>query len=208
MTATPTRKTFALTAAVAAAAVSLSACTTVVDGAAVAGDRGPCTHVGTAMADVPAGRGTEPQIRIPQPAGWVHNPDFEDVPNARLSLTKADAAAVVVVRSIPDEDPAAIFDGYATGLTTGLEEEGFPVDVARTPKTLCGLPSEMFSVDIASAGATESLDTVGVVAESGDDTYLIAVLYASTDQTTAAVQAEAEKILSGLEVLPQQTETA
>jgi hypothetical protein len=215
MAVTRTRKTFALTAAAAAAAVSLSACTAVVDGAAVAGDRGPCAHVGTPMMDVPASRGTEPQIRIPQPAGWQRTPELEEEPNARLALSKADAATVVMVRSIVDDDPAVIFDDFHTGLTMSLEEEGFPVDVVRTPKTLCGLPAEVFSVDIAvpsmgggmDAPPSESLDTMGVVAQSGDDTYLIAVIQTSTAQTPS-VQREAETILSGFEVLPQGAKTA
>src|SRR3712207_3298777 len=100
-----------LTTAVAAAAVSLSACTAVVGGAAVAGDRGPCTHVDAPMLDVPASsRSLEPRMRIPEPAGWERDPEAEDYdPNVRLALSNTDAASEntvgVMITEVPDAEP-------------------------------------------------------------------------------------------------------
>ena len=218
MAATHHRGRFALTtAAVAAVAVSLSACTAVVDGAAVAGDRGPCTHVGTPMLHVPASRSTEPQIRIPQPAGWERTPELEqDSPSTRLALSEDDAAVIVMVRSIPEDDPAIIFDDFQSGMLLGAEQEGLSVDLTRTPSTVCGLPSETVSIvaaEPAMGGALNTLPgddpfkTVAVVAESGGDTYLIAVVQVGGSEDPA-LQSEAEIVLSGIEVLPQEATAA
>ena len=212
------RRRFVLTAAaVAAVAVSLSACTAVVDGAAVAGDRGPCTHVGTPMLDVPASRSTEPQIRIPQPAGWERTPELEnDSPSTRLALSDDDAAIIVMVRSIPEDDPAMIFDSFHTGLLQGAEEEGVSADLTRMPGTVCGLPSEKISIAVAepamggalnASPSDDPFETVAVVAESGGDTYLIAVVQVGGSEDSAQ-QSEAETVMSGIEVLPQDATAA
>ncbi|HVQ49324.1 MAG TPA: hypothetical protein VMS92_04685 [Mycobacterium sp.] len=218
MAATHHRRRFVLTTAAAAAvAVSLSACTAVVHGAAVAGDRGPCTHVGTPMLDVPANSSTEPQIRIPQPLGWERTPELEqDGPSSRLALSDDDAAVIVMVRSIPEDDPAIIFDNFYSGMLIGAEQEGLSADLTRTPSTVCGLPSETVSVavaDPAMGGAPNALPsddpfkTVVVVAESGGDTYLIAVVQVGGSEGPAQ-QSEAETVLSGIEVLPQDATAA
>jgi len=216
--ATHHRRRFVLTTAVAAAvAVSLSACTAVVHGAAVAGDRGPCTHVGTPMLDVPANSSTEPQIRIPQPVDWERTPELEkDGPPTRLALSDDDAAVIVMVRSIPEDDPAVIFDNFYSGMLIGAEQEGLSADLTRTPRTVCGLPSETVSVAVAEpamGGALNALPgddpfkTVAVVAESGGDTYLIAVVQVGGSEDPA-LQSEAEIVLSGIEVLPQEATAA
>jgi len=216
--ATHHRRRIVLTTAVAAAvAVSLSACTAVIHGAAVAGDRGPCTHVGTPMLDVPANSSTEPQIRIPQPAGWERTPELEEEgPATRLALSDGDAGVIVMVRSIPEDDPAVIFDNFHTGLVIGAEQEGLSADLTRTPGTVCGLPSETFSLESAEpamGGAVNTLpsdgpfNTVAVVAESGGDTYLIAVVQVGGSED-AAQQSEAETVVAGIEVLPQEAATA
>jgi len=212
------RRRIVLTTAVAAAvAVSLSACTAVIHGAAVAGDRGPCTHVGTPMLDVPANSSTEPQIRIPQPAGWERTPELEEEgPATRLALSDGDAGVIVMVRSIPEDDPAVIFDNFHTGLVIGAEQEGLSADLTRTPGTVCGLPSETISLAAAKpamGGAVNTLpsddpfNTVAVVAESGGDTYLIAVVQVGGSED-GAQQSEAEMVLAGIEVLPQEATTA
>jgi hypothetical protein len=197
--ATPHRRRFVLaTAAAAAVAVSLSACSAVVDGSAVAGDRGPCTKVGTPMQDVPAKRSTEPAIRIPAPAGWERTPELEqDDSLTRLALADDDAAVIVMVRAVPEDDPSVIFDDFHTGMLTFAEEEGLSADMTRTPNTLCGLPSETVTV----AGA-DPFQTVVVVAESAGDTYLIAVVQAGGEDPEQ--RSEVDAVLSGIEVLPQE----
>ena len=218
MTATHPRRRFVLTTAAAAAvAVSLSACTAVVDGAAMAGDRGPCAHVGTPMLDVPASSSTEPQIRIPQPVGWERTPELEkDGSPTRLALSDDDAAVMVMVRSIPAGDPAVIFDNFHEGMLMGAEEEGLSAEMTRTPGTVCGLPAETVSVvaaEPAMGGAVNALPsddpfkTVAVVAESGGDTYLIAVVQVGGSQDPAQ-QSEAETVLAGIEILPQEATAA
>ncbi|HEX2284352.1 MAG TPA: hypothetical protein VHI10_05895 [Mycobacterium sp.] len=213
MAATNHRRRFVLTAGAAAAvAVSLSACSSVVDGAAVAGDRGPCTHVGTPMLDVPASSSTEPQIRIPAPAGWERTPELErDDSLTRLALSDADAAVMVMVREIPADDPSTIFDDFHTGLLMGAEQEGLSADLIRTPSNLCGLPSETFALaaaEPAMGGALNAMPsddpfkTVAVVAESAGDTYLIAVVQVG-GSADPEQRSEVEAVLSGIEVLPQ-----
>lgn len=207
MAATNSRRRLVLTTAVAAAAVSLSACTAVVDGAAVAGDRGPCTHVDAPMLDVPASSSTEPRMRIPEPPGWERDLEAEDYdPNVRLALSNTGAAASgstvgVMISEVPDAEPATIFDDFEVGLVEGLEQEGLPTDVTRTTNTLCGLPAEMITFGVAD-WPTESAGTLAVVVESGGDTYLIAVVQA-VDPETPAQRRAAETILTGFEVLPQ-----
>ena len=217
MAATHSRRRLVLTTAAAAAvAVSLSACTAVVDGAAVAGDLGPCTHVAAPMLDVPASSSSEPRMRIPQPAGWERTTELEEEDgHTRLALSDADAAVIVMVRSIPDDDPATIFDNFHIGMLEGLEEEGLSADLTRTPTTLCGLPSETITIAAAdtSKGAavnalpSDSADAVAVVAESGGDTYLIVVIQIN-DAADAAQRRDEEKILTGFEVLPQEATAA
>jgi hypothetical protein len=217
VTATRRSRRFVLTTAAAAAvAVSLSACTAVVHGAAMAGDRGPCNHVGTPMMDVPASGSSEPQIRVPQPEGWERTPELEDGTSTRLALADDDAAVIVMVRSIPDGDPAIIFDNFHSGLLMGAEQEGLSTDLVRMPSTVCGLPSETVSVaaaEPAMGGAVNALPsddpfkTVAVVAESGGDTYLIAVVQVGGSQDPAQ-QSEAEMVLAGIEVLPREATAA
>ena len=221
MAATHSRRRLVLTTAVAAAAVSLSACTAVVDGAAVAGDRGPCTHVDAPMLEVPASGSTEPMMRIPEPAGWERDSEAEEYdPTIRLALSNTGPSAgvnavAVMIREVPDADPATIFDTFEVGLVEGLEQEGMPTDVTRTARTLCGLPSEMitFSSADSTAGAAvnavpgESASTLAVVVESGGDTYLIAVVQAVDPENPERLR-EAETILTGFEVLPQDATAA
>jgi hypothetical protein len=216
---TSTRSRLILTAAGAATVLALcvTGCTTVTPGAAMAGDRGPCTHVDTPMLDVPAAGSTEPQIRIPQPTGWERTPELEkDGSPTRLALSDDDAAVIVMVRSIPEGDPAVIFDNFQEGMLIGAEQEGLSAELTSTPGTVCGLPAETVSIaaaEPAMGGAVNALPsddpfkTVAVVAESGGDTYLIAVVQVGGSEDPAQ-QSEAETVLSGIEVLPQHATVA
>ena len=220
MAATQTRRKVVLTTASTAAAVlavSLAACTTVTPGAAMVGDRGPCTHVDAPMLDVPATSSTEPRMRIPQPPGWEPISELDDV-DARLALSNTDVVAdeppqnvvAVMVESVPDADAATIFDDFNASLADILEEEGLLTDLTRTAGTLCGLPSE--TVTVAGADMTmgttvnalpsEPATTLLVVTESGGDTYLIAVVQ-TLDPDNPTDRRDAETILTGFEVLPQ-----
>jgi len=212
MAATPSRKRLTLTTALAAAAVSLSACTAVVDGAAVAVDRGPCTHVDAPMLDVPVGSSSEPRMRIPEPAGWQRDLDVEDYDsNVRLALSNTHAAAgqgvAVMIKEVPDGSAATIFDKFEMGLVEGLQQEDLPTDVTRSANTLCGLPSEMMTFAVADATVGDSVTALVVVAESGGDTYLISVLQAVDPEDHAQLR-EVETILTGFEVLPQDATAA
>jgi len=165
------------------------------------------------MLDVPASNSTEPQIRIPQPAGWERTPELEeDGPLTRLALSDNDAAVIVVVSSIPEDDPAIVFDDFHTGILMGAEQEGLSADLTSTPGTVCGLPSETVSVATAKPAMGAALNalpsddpfkTVAVVANSGGDTYLIAVAQVGGAEEPAQ-QNEADVILAGIEVLPQE----
>ena len=53
----------------------------------------------------------------------------------------------------------------------------------------------------------EPFNTVAVVAESGGDTYLIAVVQVGGSEDSAQ-QSEAEMVLAGIEVLPQEATSA
>jgi hypothetical protein len=219
MATTKKRSLFALTAVAAAAvAVTLSGCTSVVDGTAVAGDLGPCTHVAAPMLDVPAGNSGEPRMRIPELPGWERDPQIEDTfGGARLALSNTEnvagelPAVVVMVEQVPDGESETIFDDFHSGMVQGLEQEGMPADVARTAKTHCGLPAEMvtFTVTDTAGWTAETLPmtTLVVVTESGGETYLIAVMQ-TVDPADSEHLREAETILSGFEVLPQDSAAA
>jgi hypothetical protein len=168
------------------------------------------------MLDVPANSSTEPQIRVPQPAGWERTPVLEDdSPYTRLALSDGDAAVIVMVSSGPDDDAATIFDQFQAGMMEGAERDGLSADLTRTPGTVCGLPAETVSIATAEpmGGAVNTLPsdepfkTVAVVAESGGDTYLIAVVQVGGSEDPAQ-QSEAEIVLAGIEVLPQEATTA
>lgn len=220
MNATHTRKKVVKTAAVAAAlAATLSACTTVTPGTVVMGDLGPCTHVNAPMVDVPTS-GAEPQMRIPEPAGWAHSPEVEDVDaTVRFAIANSGTgpiqhAAAVMVERVPDADPQAIFDDFETHMAQFLDEEGIQTDLATTAGTLCGLPSATikYAAPVMSLGTTLDAMPAGdvtnllVVTESGGDTYLVAVIQ-TNESHDPKFQRDVETILTGFEVLPQ-TETA
>jgi hypothetical protein len=173
------------------------------------------------MLEVPASSSTEPMMRIPEPAGWERDSEAEEYdPTIRLALSNTGAfaggnAVAVMIREVPDAEPATIFDNFEVGLMEGLEQEGLPTDVTRTARTLCGLPSEMITFRSAdsTAGAavnavpSESANTLAVVVESGGDTYLIAVVQAVDPENPERLR-EAETILTGFEVLPQDATAA
>ena len=207
--------------AVMALAASVSACTTVTHGAVVVGDRGPCTHVNAPMADIPT-RGGEPQMRIPEPLGWDRGTELADAGEGiRFALTGTDLdssdhapnVAAVIVEAVPGADAVAdaptIFDEFEAGFVEGLAEAGLSTDLTTTKGTLCGLPS----ATLTHAGAGMSLGapadalpangatTLLVVAESGGDTYLIAVVQAN-ESDDPNYQRDAETILTGFEVVP------
>ncbi len=221
MNATHTRTKVVRAAAVAAAlAASLSACTHVTPGTVVMGDLGPCTHVNAPMVDIPTS-GAEPQLRIPEPAGWAHSPELEEL-DATVRFAIADSGtgliqhgAAVMVERVPDADPQTIFDDFEAHMVQFLEEEGIQTDLTTTAGTLCGLPSATikYAVPVMSLGTTLDAMPAGdatnllVVTESGGDTYLVAVVQ-TNESHDPKFQRDAETILTGFEVLPQTETTA
>src|ERR1700742_2944978 len=118
---TTTRRVGLCAAGALAVAVSLAGCTTVTPGVAVVGDRGPCTHVDAPMLEIPADSATEPQMRIPQPAGWEHSAELQNMfDGVRFAVAAADDpgrnAVGVFVDAVPESDPHAIFDDYRASL--------------------------------------------------------------------------------------------
>jgi hypothetical protein len=195
------------TAAV-ALSVSLAGCTTVTSGAAVLGDRGPCTHVDTQMLDVPSTRSTEPRMRIPQPAGWEPSTEFEEAdPSLVLASSNTgdelpQGRVAVFVEPVSDAEVPTLFDDFTAGLEQVLAEEGLPSELTRTAGTHCGLRSETVAV-----AGPDPASTLLVVAESGGDTYLIAVAQ-TTNPDSPSHRRNAETILTGFEVLPQDSAAA
>jgi hypothetical protein len=164
------------------------------------------------MLDVPVGSSSEPRMRIPEPAGWQRDLDIEDYdPNVRLALSDTAAGpgygVSVMIRQVPDAEPATIFDNLEMGMMEALEQEKLPTDVTRAANTLCGLPSEMMTFAVTDAPSGESATTLVVVAESGGDTYLISVMQIVDPEDEAQVR-EAETVLTGFEVLPQDATAA
>ena len=206
--------------AVVVLAASVSACTTVTHGAVVMGDRGPCTHVNAPMADIPTGGG-EPQMRIPEPLGWDRSTELADAAEGiRFALTgpdlttdRAPNVAAVIVEAVPGADAEAdaqtIFDEFEAGFVDRLAEEGLSLDLTTTKGTLCGLPS----ATLTHAGSGMSLGapadgrpvnsttTLLVVAESGGDTYLMAVVQ-TNESGNPKYQRDADTIREGFEVVP------
>lgn len=219
-----TRKKVVRAAAVAAAlAASMSACTNVTPGTVVMGDLGPCTHVDAPMLDIPTS-GAEPQMRIPEPPGWARSTELADLgEGVRFALASTDLGtseppqnvAAVIVEPVPDTDAQAIFDEFQAGFVDILAEEGLPTDLTTTTGTLCGLPSATLThagADMslgATAGAVSAnpATTLLVVAESGGDNYLVAVVQ-TNEADNPKYQRDAETILTGFEVLPQTATTA
>jgi hypothetical protein len=207
--------------AVVALAASVSACSTVTHGAVVVGDRGPCTHVNAPMAEIPT-RGGEPQMRIPEPLGWDRSTELADAAEGiRFALTGTDLdstdrapnVAAVIVEAVPgadaDADAQTIFDEFEAGFVDRLAEEGLSLDLTTTKGTLCGLPSATLTHAASgmSLGAPangqplNSTTTLLVVAESGGDTYLIAVVQ-TNESDNPRYQRDADTIREGFEVVP------
>ena len=221
MSTTHTRKKVVRAATVAAAlAVSLSACTNVTPGTVVMADLGPCTRVGAPMVEIPTS-GAEPQMRIPEPAGWERSTEVESVDaTVRFAIANSgngpiEHATAVMVERVPDADPQTVFDDFEAHLTQLLDEQDMQTDLTTTAGTVCGLPSATitYAAPVMSLGTTldelpaEEATNLLVVTESGGDTYLVAVVQ-TTVPGNAKYQRDAETILTGLEVLPQKETTA
>jgi hypothetical protein len=227
----------AITVTVSAAAVALagSGCTAVTAGVAMpdkaavdmtttagdtasAIDSSACTQVDEHKIEIPAVTAAEPQLRIPEPAGWEGSTEFatEEAENLRFRLVNSPSATsdgprnvvVVGLEEMPDMGVEAIFDQGHAGLVEAIEEIGLPIDMTMTGGTVCGLPAQTYTSEgsaagmgSAAAGDVPSATYLQVVAQTGGRTYLVCVMTFG-DSDSPAYQRDAETILRGFEVLP------
>lgn len=167
-----------------------------------------CQHVDAPMVDVPSASDTEPQMRIPQPAGWERVVDLGDVKHTRFAITYGDPAeyprtlAAVALDRVPNVDAQTIFDDTRADLVELFEERGWTTELTTTAGTVCGLPAET----VTYAAAPEPFTMLWVVIKTDGRTYL-AIVTQDSRPDDPAYQRDAETILSGLQVFPPTTST-
>lgn len=177
---------------------------------------GACAQVDAPMLDIPTGD-TEPQLRIPKPAGWERNTELENLDESmRFALantaTVADESpqhvAMVTLETMPNSEAQTIFDDFRAQLGDMLATKGLVMDVETTPGTVCGLPAETLTITnnaigigAGSAGRQgHPVTTLAVVAKACGQTYLITVT-ATSESDSAQVQRDVAMVLTGFEVL-------
>jgi hypothetical protein len=118
------------------------------------GDAGACHQVDAPMLDIESRNDTEPQLRIPQPAGWERFTKL-DSEILRFALANRDLVAnqfapnvVVTLEHTPDADPQVIFDQTRDNVVKMAGAKGMEVKAG----TLCGLPAETVTYVAAAMG--------------------------------------------------------
>jgi hypothetical protein len=211
-------RTASKTAAVLAMAALLTvSCTRIVDDAkavpgadlleAAATDNPDCQEVDAQLATVESRSPDEPVLKIPQPDGWERTTMMDSelirfaMSNASLGTPDFAPTAVVTLESGPGlEDPEVVFANQRDALESGLGA----TDIKATDETLCGLPAEKVTYQMPPMGpvAPHPAMVMAAVFHSEDTTFVAAVTVQTTDPQNPGYQNDAEKILSGFQILP------
>ena len=165
-----------------------------------------CQHVDAPMVDVPSANDTEPQMRIPQPAGWERVVDLGDVKHTRLALMKSDSAnsgskrklVTVSLHRAPLTETQKILDQSRAQLVELYEGKGWPTELTTTPGAVCGQPAETITYAGDPALGADPATVLFVAINAGGHSYVAMLLSEPADPS---YQRDAETILSGFEVL-------
>ncbi|TMS54832.1 hypothetical protein E0T84_04555 [Mycobacterium sp. DBP42] len=171
------------------------------------GDPNACAQFDGPLFDIPGRGAAEPQLRVPQAAGWNRSTKL-DSEVIRFVLVNTDLTAnqfapniVVTLEDAPKADVQTIF----TQQHANLVKLAGAKDLAFEPATVCGLPAETitFTADPSGPGAHSRVVTVLSVPTSvGGHQYLVTATVQTTDPDSPTYQHDAKTLLDGFQVLP------
>jgi len=204
------RGTRAAALSVAALLVS-TGCSQVVTGAArrvSSGQaQGPsaCRKVDAPLQDVPSHGGTEPKLRVPQPANW--KPIIKAtrgtirylMGNPALIANMFTPNIVVTLEDASVLDAQSIFEDTERGLRRQTKVSDFE----STRGTLCDLPSDTITFHgarVLSRGQ-RSVTTLAVVAGVGARQYVVTVTAQTAEPDNPTYVEDVKTVMDGLQVL-------
>lgn len=171
------------------------------------GDPSACAHFDGQLLDIPARGAAEPQLRIPQAAGWNRNTKL-DSEVVRFVLANADLTAnqfapniVVTLEDAPKADVQTIF----TQQHANLVKLAGAQDLTSEPATVCGLPAETITFTAAPTGPgahSRVVTMLSVPTIVGGHQYLVTATVQTTEPDNPTYQHDAKTFLDGFQVLP------
>jgi hypothetical protein len=204
-------------AVLAVATVLVTSCTRYVDDAkAVAGDdlsplaganASQCETVDAPLTTIPALKGDDPLMKIPQPQGWERTTKLDSelfrfaMLNRSLAADDFASNVVVTLESAPGiEPPEGVFEGQRAALESGFGA----TDLHVTEHTLCGLPAETVEYQTPQMGnlGPHPGTVVMAVLQTDAKTYAATVTIQTGDPDNPTYQRDAETILKGFQLLP------
>jgi Probable lipoprotein LpqN len=164
-----------------------------------------CTKVDAPLQDIPAGGGTEPKLRVPQPANWKRVSRMNRgiiryvMGNPKLFSNMFTPNIVVTLEKASVLDAQTIFADNERRLRKRTEVS----DLASSPGTLCGLPADTVTFHgsrIMSRGQ-RSVTTLVVVAGVGSRQYVVTVTAQTADPDNPTYDKDVKTVMRGLQVL-------
>ena len=165
-----------------------------------------CTPVHAPVKSIPALATSEPQLAIPQPAGWERNTMLDSqlirfaLVNKSLIANRFAPTVVVTLESAAGaHDARKLFEQSRSALVT----MGGATDLSVKPATLCGQPAEIVEYVGNAMGklAAHPATVLAVVMQAGGTTYLVTVTIQTTDADNPTYRRDAETILTGFTLL-------
>ncbi|WP_155946524.1 hypothetical protein [Mycobacterium sp. URHD0025] len=171
------------------------------------GDPNACAPFDGPLLDIPARGTAEPQMRVPQAAGWNRSTKL-DSEIIRFVLVNTDLAAnqfapniVVALEDAPKADVQTIF----TQQHANLVKLAGAMDLASEPATVCGLPAETITFTAGPTGPgahTRAVTVLSVPTIVDGHQYLATAAVQTTDPDNPTYQHDAKALLDGFQVLP------
>jgi hypothetical protein len=197
----------------AAALLAAPGCSKVVTGSASRDIHAPqrkpneCEQVSAPLTAIDSRAAGEPQLKIPQPAGW-ERASMLDSDVIRFTMRNKDLSdhnfmptAVVTLESVPDSssDNQAIFDQERAALVDRLGATGLQT----TETTRCGNEAELVDYDAPSMGPIppRKARTLMVAGTFHDNTFVSTVTVQSTDPANSAYARDTDTVLTGFQML-------
>ena len=180
-------------------------------GASGAPSADACTKVSAPLVEVPlaagVSTGSEPQIRVPKPAGWNRLASLDSklirytMRNEALAANGFTPTAVVTLDSRPGAVLAAdVFEQELHEVTSQLGA----TDLHMTDIRVCGLPGKRATYMAPAMGQLppRPVKVVSAVITANGQTFDVSVTIQTTEPDNPTYQADSEDILNGLQVLP------
>lgn len=167
-----------------------------------------CESVSAPLTSIDSRATGEPQLKIPQPAGWERASTLDSdiirftMRNKDLTADDFMPTAVVTLESIPgdDADTKSIFDQERAALVDRLGATGLQV----SDTTRCGDEAELVDYDAPSMGRipARKIKTLMVAGPFDGTTYVATVTVQSTDPDNTVYARDTGTVLAGFQMLP------